>query len=139
MLVLSVVLILGAIVMGSCSAQESTNYLKIKGKILNEYTADVYVYVQDEVTDKWVRTTAKRNKSKYNLRLATDKNYQIFFIGNGAPTKIVHIKSGETPGMYHIQLDIDYTDCKERYACLYQENDNYIFQTKMEFFTASLE
>lgn len=139
MLIFSIVLILGAIVVGSCSAQTTTNYLKIKGKILNEHRSDIYIYAQDETTDKWIKTTSKSNKSKYTLRLATDKNYQIVYISDSGQTKILHIKKGEF-GMFIEFVDIDFSDNKEKHACLYQKNNyEYAFQSKVEIFTASLE
>jgi len=139
MLIFSIVLILGAIVVGSCSAQTTTNYLKIKGKVLNEHRSDVYVYIQDETTDKWIKNTSKSNKSKYTLRLATDKNYQIVYISDSGPTKTLYIKKGES-GMFIEFVDINFKNGKEKYAYLYQKNRyEYVFQSKIEIFTASLE
>lgn len=141
MLILSVALILGAIAVGSCSAQVPTNYLKVKGQIFNEYNANIIVYVQnDESVNEWSKVASRNVSKRYKLRLATDKNYQVFFMSDAGHTKVIHIASGE-PGTYLEYIDIDFEGSSERHACMYQnENGYYTFQTKIEFYVkASLE
>ena len=133
MLIFSVALILGAVLMGSCSAQTSTDYLKVKGEILNDYAADLYVYVQDESTGEWTKIVNKKSKKKYRLRLATHLNYQVVFVGIAAPTKVINIKAGNS-GRWIVTLDIDYNDRRERNMCMYQGKDDlYVFQTRIEY------
>lgn len=132
MAIFAVALIMGAVLIGSCSAQENTNYLKVKGVVLNDYKTDVTVYIQNEITNEWNEITTKKDKSKYSLRLSTDNNYKIVFMGNSGDIKTIYIKSGD-PGMYFEYLDIDFTN-KEKYACMYQtENERYYIQTKIEY------
>lgn len=133
MLLFSIVLLVGTIVMGACSAQSSQDYLKLKGNILNEHKADVYVYVQEEGTDLWRKISEKKQRSSYSLRLATDKDYQVFFISNAGPTKVVHVKSGKE-GMYYEYVDIDFEGSTKRHASLYQdEEDTYKLQTSIQY------
>jgi len=137
MLIFSILLVLGAIFVGSCKAQEPNNYLKIKGEILNDHNANITVYVDKNNDDNWTKVANKNIHSKYKLRLATDKNYQVFFANEYTPTKVVHIKAGE-PGMYIEFVDINFEDSSERHACMYQNDKGYYtFQTKITY--ASLE
>jgi hypothetical protein len=141
MLILSVCLILGAIAVGSCSAQAPTDYLKVKGEIFNEYNATITVYASDDKSiDAWSKIASKTVSKKYRLRLATDKDYQIFFMSDAGHTKVVHIKAGD-PGTYLEYIDIDFEGSSERHACMYQNDEGYYtFQTKIEYYsTASLE
>lgn len=135
----SVALIMGAILMGVCSAQESTNYLKVKGEVLNDYKTDITVYSLNKVTDEWNKISIKKDKSKYNFRLSTNEDYKIVFMGNSGDTKTITIKKGE-PGIYLEYLDIDFTN-EDRYACMYQKNKfRYYIQTEIEYGSmASLE
>jgi len=139
MAILGMALIMVAIIIGSCSAQGNMNYLKIKGEVLNDYKTNVIVYGYDEVSDVWNKISTKENKSKYNLRLATNKDYRIVFMSDSGPTKTVNIKSGD-PGMYIEYLDIDFDD-NDKYACMYQKNGyRYSIQTEIEYSNvASLE
>ena len=137
MLLFSIVLLVGTIVIGACSAQSSQDYLKIKGIVSNDYNAAITVYSQNVESDEWTKVATKHISTKYRLRLATDKNYQISFISDEGFTKIVHIKAGE-PGMYLEYVDIDFKGSSERHACMYQNDDGYYtFQTKIAY--ASLE
>ena len=124
MLLLAVTLIIGAVLVGSCSAQAPTNYLKIKGHILNDYTAEMTIYCQDEATSNWNTVIQKNVKNNYRIRLATDKNYQLIFMSDVGHTKVVHIKKGD-PGMYIEYIDIDFEGSPERHK----------FQTKIEFYS----
>ena len=139
MAILSVVLIMSAIILGSCNAQEQTNYLKVRGVVLNEHKSDVMVFIYDEVNDKWNKVSAKENKSKYKLRLATDKDYKIVFMSTSGGMKTISIKSGD-PGMFIEYLDIDFSN-DEEYACMYQKNSyRYDIYTDIKFGTiASIE
>lgn len=139
MLISSVILILGAIVFGSCTAQTPTDYLKLKGKILAEHKADINLYIQSNETAEWIRIACKYDKSKYNLRLSPQHNYQVFFSSTAGPTKVLHIKSGES-GMWIANIDIDFENSSEKNAYIYQEEDIYVLQTKIEYYkTACLE
>jgi hypothetical protein len=137
--VLSMILIASAILVGSCNAQEQMNYIKVKGVVLNDHKSDVMVFIYDEVNDKWNKVSTKENKSKYNLRLATDKDYKIVFMSTSGGMKTISIKSGD-PGMFVEYLDIDFSN-GEKYACMYQKNSyRYNIQTEIEFGTiASIE
>jgi hypothetical protein len=141
MLMFSVALILGTVITGVCSAQEPTNYLKVKGEIFNDYNAKIIVYVQEGLeNDEWSKIASRDVSKKYRLRLATDKNYQIFFMSEAGHTKVIHIASG-SPGTYLEYIDIDFEGSSERHACMYQNDEGfYTFQTKLEFHSrASLE
>jgi len=139
MAVLATLLIMASILIASCSAQGNTDYLKVKGEVLNDYRTDIIVYSLNKVTDEWNKITTKKDKSKYSLRLATDTDYKIVFVGNAGFKKVITIKSGD-PGMYLEYLDIDFKN-KDKYACMYQtENERYKIQTKIEYKSiASLE
>ena len=139
MAIMAVMLIAATILIGSCQAQVQTNHLKVKGEVLKDYKTDITVYSLNEVTDEWNKISIKKDKSKYNLRLATDKDYRIVFIGKSGDTKTITIRKGD-PGIYLEYLDIDFTN-KEKYACMYQKNKSrYHIQTKIEYESmASLE
>lgn len=139
MLILSMILILATVLIGICNAQEPTNYLKVKGQILKEHVADIYVYQQNDVTKKWERKIVKTNKTKYKLRLATNKNYQIVYISESGPKKTIYIKKGN-PGMFIEYVDIDFKDSLEQYAYMSQNKKyEYVFQTKLVYFAKNLE
>ena len=140
MAIFAVLLIFGAVLVGSCSAQSSNDYLKIKGNIVNDHNADITVYSQDDSSDDWTKVDTKKISTKYRMRLATNLNYQIVFVSDEGKTKVIHIKSGD-PGAYLEYVDIDFDGSKERNACMYQnEEGNYTFQTKIEYnSTASIE
>ena len=55
MAIFAVLLIFGAVLVGSCSAQSSNDYLKIKGNIVNDHNADITVYSQDDSSDDWTK------------------------------------------------------------------------------------
>ena len=141
MLIFSVALILGAILVGSCSAQEPTNYLKVQGEIFDGYNANIIVYVEESAANnEWSKVVSKNVSKRYKLRLATDKNYQILFMSDAGHSKVVHITAGIS-GTYLEYVDIDFEGSPERHACMYQNNDGYYtFQTQIEYYsTASLE
>ncbi len=137
MAILSVILILGAIMIGSCSAQTNTNYLKVKGHIVNDYTADIYLYAQSEDNGAWEQVKQKRNKNRYSFILSTDIEYQIVFVGASGPNKVIHVRSGN-PGTFIEYVDIDFNKNNGKHATLSPVlNDRYKFETSLEY-TASL-
>jgi outer membrane lipoprotein-sorting protein len=140
MAILAVLLIFGAVLVNSCSAQSSRDYLKIRGNIVNDHNADITVYSQDFETDAWTMVATKKISTKYRLRLATDVDYKIVFVSDEGSTKTVHITAGD-PGIYLEYVDIDFYGSNERHACMYQNNtERYVFQTKNEHnSTASIE
>jgi len=133
MAILSVILILGAIMIGSCSAQTNTNYLKVKGHIVNDYTADIYLYAQSEDDEAWEQVKQKRNKNRYSLKLSTNIEYQIVFVGASGPNKVIHVKSGN-PGTFIEYVDIDFNKNNGKHATLSPvPNDRYKFTTSLEY------
>ncbi len=133
MAILSVILILGAIMIGSCSAQTNTNYLKVKGHIVNDYTADIYLYAQSEDDGAWEQVKQKRNKNRYSFKLSTNIEYQIVFVGASGPNKVIHVKSGN-PGTFIEYVDIDFNKNNGKHATLSPvPNDRYKFMTSLEY------
>jgi hypothetical protein len=137
MAILSMALILGVIIMGSCSAQTSTNYLKVKGQIVNDHTADIYLYAQSEEDGAWEQVKRKNRKNRYSFKLSTDVEYQIIFVGVSGPNKVIHVKSGN-PGTFIEYVDIDFNKNNGKHATLSPvPNDRYKFITSLEY-TSSL-
>jgi outer membrane lipoprotein-sorting protein len=116
------VLMLIAVVFSS-SAQESTNYLKLKGKILNEHKASVQVFEYNIDTEQWAEIINKDNRSSYSMRLSTKKNYKIYFQSDKGYSKVMEIISG-SPGMWIERIDIDFNRTDSTYLTLEQENKN---------------
>jgi len=122
MAIVAVALLVATVLIGSCSAQEPTDYLKVKGKVIGSNATDVQVFEYDDVECKWVQTYEKERKSSYSLRLATDKEYQIFFTASNGAIKTIHIHSGE-PGLWVKMLDIDFEKTSNLKAMMYQNED----------------
>lgn len=136
MLIFGLMLILTTILVGSAKGQSSTDYFKIKGDVVNDYKADIYLYAKVDGT--WEQVSSKLNKDRYSFRLATNIDYRIVFLGHGASTKVVTIKAGD-PGLYLEYVDIDFNKNKSKYAFLEQtSNDRYSFRLE-EYYTASLQ
>jgi len=129
MAILAVMLIGGAILIGSCTAQEPTNYLKVKGAILNEYNANITVYTLNQDSDTWDEVAQKTVSKRYKLRLATDKDYLVLFINDEGDAKAVRITAGD-PGMFVEFIDIDFDDTDEAQAYMSQFDEySYTFET----------
>lgn len=124
MLLFSTILILGSISVGTSHAQEPENYLKLKGKVLNEQRADIVIYAQSN--DEWVECSSKSNKSKYSLRLSTNKDYKIVFTYSDDATKTLFVKSGD-PGMYLEFIDIDFKNKNSNKKYMLQKKHRYKF------------
>jgi len=125
-----IALLMGTIITGACSAQEPTNYLKVKGAILNEYNANITVYTLSETSDTWDEIAQKNVNKRYKLRLATDKEYLILFVNDDGDAKAVRINKGE-PGTFVEYVDIDFNDKEEAQAYMYQSDEyTYAFQTE---------
>lgn len=130
MLMFSLTLILGAITVGSCSAQESNNYLKVKGEILNGYNANIVVYTLNADSDQWEEIAQRKVSKKYRLRLATDKDYLVLFVNDDGDGKAMKIKSGD-PGTYLEYVDINFDNVNDLEAYLYQSDEyTYAFSTE---------
>jgi hypothetical protein len=100
------VLMLIAVVFSS-SAQESTNYLKLKGKILNDHKSSVQVFEYNIDTEQWAEIINKDNRSSYSFRLSTSKDYKIFFQSDKGYSKMININAGNK-GMWLEKIDIDF-------------------------------
>lgn len=121
MLILSIALVLGAVLVGSCSAQSPTNYLKVKGKVIGADHADVQVFALNESTNTWEEVIHKTDKTRYNLRLSTNVEYEVFFTADNGYIKHLHIYSGKN-GMWIKPLDVDFTK-NTLHASMYQNED----------------
>ena len=126
MLLFSIALILGAVLVGSCTAQEPMNYLKLKGKVVSDNTTDIHVYSFNEVSSEWEKIESKYQKKKYSLRLSTSLEYQVHFMADNGSSKTMYIQPGEE-GMWITYLDVDFnkTNSTRALLCQNNENDNY--------------
>lgn len=120
LMLLSVTAILTVIGIGCASAQTAPdNYLKMKGKVLDNRTADITVWADNDGDWKSVRTM--KNRSKYSLKLDPEENYYIVFVDNTDGTKkVLHVDAGTT-GMWIMQLDINFDQNSVKYARLYRD------------------
>jgi hypothetical protein len=131
LMILSTVLIVGAVVIGSANAQSETNqtnYLKVQGKILADYTADIQVWEYQPGDETWVKVYDKSNKTKYSIRLNPQLNYQIRFTSNEGHMKVMHVDAG-VEGPWYMKLNINFNQYKLNYAKMYQNTDktHYLF------------
>ncbi len=124
-IILSLTLILLTIVIGSCSAQTQTNYLKIKGEIKNSEITNIVVLKKISKNNFELIKDLKK-KNKYYIKLDTKYNYLVFFTSNKNITKKLEIQSGK-PGMWIQKLNIDFNSHKKVNARLVQDfvNKNY--------------
>lgn len=138
MMLTAIALIMGAVIIGTSSGQSTTDYLKVKGKILNDHSSDIYLFEYDEVQNDWVKVKEREDKSSYNFRLATNKDYRIVFISDYGPIKKVQISAGKS-GRYIEYIDIDFNKTNTRYAFLRQNDVGYYdMKARLEYLTANL-
>ena len=119
MAILAITLITATILIGSCFAQQPTNYLKVKGEIIGSKHTEIQIFEYDETKDEWNEIRLSMKKNKYFMRLATDKEYQIFFTADNGYIKRLHIHSGN-PGMWIKSLNVDFTKTNSIHASMYQ-------------------
>jgi len=115
----------------TAAAQEPTNYLRLKGKVLKDYKTTVQVFEYDNDTERWSEIVNKDNRSSYSLRLSTRKDYKIFFQSDRGQSKVIEIKSG-SPGMWVEKIDIDFDRINATYLTMKQRGtyNPYEFVTK---------
>ena len=119
MAILAITLITATILIGSCFAQQPTNYLKVKGEIIGSKHTEIQIFEYDETKDEWNEIRLSMKKTKYFMRLATDKEYQVFFTADNGCIKRLHIHSGN-PGMWIKSLNVDFTKTNSIHASMYQ-------------------
>src|SRR5690606_7073441 len=107
---------------GLANAQETTqqNYLKLKGKILANYTADIQVWKYQPDKETWSMVYDKTEKSKYAIRLNPQCNYQIFFTSNKGQVKVMHVDAGNA-GPWLMKLNVNFNSPNTNYAKIYQD------------------
>ena len=137
MLLVSMALIIGAVLIGACNAQETTNYLKVKGKIIGSNATDIQVFEYNDVSCEWEEIHRKVKKSKYFMRLATDKDYKVFFTADNGYIKSLHIHSGD-PGMWIKPLDVDFNNTGNLNAMMYQNDEQTDYEVRVIPYNAVL-
>ena len=118
--VLLIITFIGIITTDSVLGQTNQqNCLKIKGKIINGYTAEIAAFQYSDNTSKWVMIYSKKNKTNYSLVLNPQLNYQIFFLSNNGQVKVLHIDAGDK-GMWEKEVDVDFDKAYIKHAKIYQ-------------------
>ena len=108
------------ILIGSASGQSNPqNYLLLKGKVLNGYTAEIAAFQYFDDTGKWDMIYSKKNKTYYSFLLNPQQNYQIFFLSNDGQVKVLHIDAGNK-GMWEKEVDVDFDKVNIKHAKIYQ-------------------
>lgn len=112
------------LIVSTVQAKENPdNLLKIKGKILDGYHAEIMLFKYDTIKDGWDKIQHLQNCSNYNFKLEPDENYYIVFTNNEGTNKIMCIDAGNT-GMWYKRVDISFKD-NPKYAILYQYFEEY--------------
>lgn len=108
MIMITISLLITVLSIGIVSGQSNPqNYLKIKGKILKGYFADIDVFCYIHNSEEWHKINSKSNKSNYSIRLDPKSNYQIYFTSNQGQTKVLHVDAGHS-GMWIKEIDVDF-------------------------------
>jgi len=117
-----VALLFSAIGLNYVNAQETTqeNYLKVQGKILGDYTANIQVWENNPKEGAWQKIYEKSDKSKYSVRLNPQLEYQIYFISNLGRVKTIYVDAGEA-GPWLMKLNINFDALSTNYAKIYQD------------------
>ena len=126
--VLSVSILILIIGVGYASAQTSTtNYLKMRGKILDNKTADISVFQEDD--GDWTEVKTYKSKKHYLLRLNPEENYYVSFISSDGLTKVMYVDGGNI-GAWMMHLDIDFKTKSIKHARVFQDpsNKDYTFK-----------
>lgn len=97
------------------------NYLKMKGKVLDGYTADITVF--QEIDGDWISVRTMKSRKNYTLKLNPESNYYVLFDSGDGLHKVLYVDAGTT-GMWIMQLDINFDQKNIKYARVYQHPTN---------------
>jgi hypothetical protein len=145
MCILSMITLVVGILLGCAYGQTAPdNYLKMKGKVLDGYTADITVY-QENDNEGWDLVRTMKSRKNYSLKLNPESNYYILFESPDGLNKVLYVDAGST-GMWIMQLDINFYSRNIKYARMYQHaSKDYAFKvvhkdkSKIVIGTASTE
>jgi hypothetical protein len=82
------------------------NYLRLKGKVLNEDKVSIRVFEYNDSTQTWKETKHIKKSFRYDIYVDPTKHYQIWF-ANKYSTKKLYVLKGH-PGPYFFELDVDF-------------------------------
>ena len=125
--ILSIIAITAFVLIGHTYGQiTSDNYLKMKGKILDGYTANITVY--QEHNGDWSPIKTIKSRKNYSFKLNPKSNYYILFESTDGLNKVLYIDAG-SKGTWVVNLDINFESRHIKHARMYQyANKNYTFR-----------
>lgn len=116
LMLFSMTLVLSSSVVEAQSTQ--LNYLKLKGKILNNHISDIAVYQYSD-SEEWVKIDEVKNRTKFKIRLDPQHNYQVKFTNATGIEKVMEVCAGDY-GRWIMYLDINFNKKELNYAQIYQ-------------------
>lgn len=110
---------------GNAFSQTHTNYVKIKGHIMNyEGKTTVQVFEHNPSTDLWTLKKETKRLENYVVTMNPTLDYQVWFTNNDGETKILY-HNGGTKGLWVHFLDVDFN--ATTYGCRMEQYDEDLY------------